>query len=147
MDAIDRVLLNQLQDGLAICAEPYAELAQSLGITQQQIVDRLQAMLADKRLSRFGPMYRAENMGGAVTLAAMSVAQRDFEQVALIVNGYDEVAHNYARDHEFNMWFVVAAETEAEVQRVLRAIEADSGYRVYNMPKEEEYYIGLRFAL
>lgn len=136
-----------MQEGLPVCTEPYAELAQQLDISQQQVVARVQAMLDDKRLSRFGPMYRADSMGAAVTLAAMSVATADFEYVAHIVNGFDEVAHNYARAHEFNMWFVVAAESDAQIGQVLHAIEARSGYRVYDMPKEEEYFIGLRFAL
>lgn len=147
MDSIDRALLNAMQEGLPVCAEPYADLAQQLNISQQQIVDRVQAMLEDKRLSRFGPMYRADSMGGVVTLAAMSVATADFEYVAHIVNAFDEVAHNYARAHEFNMWFVVAAESDTQIEQVLRTIEARSGYRVYDMPKEEEYFIGLRFAL
>jgi hypothetical protein len=65
--------------------------------------------------------------------------------VAEIVNGFPEVAHNYAREHEFNMWFVLATETPARINEVIGEIEKATGYTVYNMPKLEEFFVGLRF--
>ena len=83
-------------------------------------------------------------MGGAVTLAAMSVPDERFEEVAGIVNGFPEVAHNYARDHRLNMWFVVATENAPRIAAVLADIEAAAGIAVLNMPKLEEYFLELR---
>ena len=69
-----------------------------------------------------------------------------FDAVADIVNGFAEVAHNYARDHALNMWFVVATDRHERVAEVLAEIESGTGLRVYDMPKIEEFFIGLRFA-
>jgi hypothetical protein len=90
-------------------------------------------------------MYHAERLGGALTLAAMKIPPQDFERVAGIVNGFPEVAHNYAREHEFNMWFVLATETPQRIDEVIGEIEKATGYTVYNMPKLEEFFVGLRF--
>jgi hypothetical protein len=92
-------------------------------------------------------MYHAERMGGALTLAAMQVPAADFERVAALVNAHPEVAHNYAREHAFNMWFVLATETPARVDAVIADIERETGHRVYNMPKLEEFFVGLRFTV
>jgi hypothetical protein len=92
-------------------------------------------------------MYHAERLGGALTLAAMQVPVRDFERVTGIVNGFPEVAHNYAREHGFNMWFVLATEAPERIGEVISEIERISGYRVYNLPKLEEFYVGLRFTV
>jgi len=88
-----------------------------------------------------------QQLGGGLTLAAMRVPQADFEDVAETVNAFPEVAHNYARDHELNMWFVLATEHEERIDQVIHDIEAQTGLRVYNMPKQAEYYVGLRFEV
>ena len=145
MDALDRAIINSLQGGFPVSERPYAEVAQRLATTEEELIRRIDALLDDGTLTRFGPLYHAERLGGGLTLAAIRVAQADFERVTGIVNGFPEVAHNYARDHEFNMWFVLATETPERITQVIEAIEQASGYRVYNMPKIEEYFVGLRF--
>ncbi|HEY9053118.1 MAG TPA: Lrp/AsnC family transcriptional regulator, partial [Gammaproteobacteria bacterium] len=89
----------------------------------------------------------AEKMGGGLTLAAIKVPEDRYDEVTNIVNSFDEVAHNYARDHVLNMWFVVATEKPEQVLSVINNIEQQTGLRVYNMPKQEEYFLGLKFEV
>ena len=145
MDATDRKIVNALQGGFPISERPYAETATKLGIGEDDLIRRLDTLLSDGTLTRFGPMYHAERLGGALTLAAMRIPPQDFERVAERVNRFPEVAHNYARTHDFNMWFVLATETPERITEVIGEIERATGYRVYNMPKLEEFYVGLRF--
>ena len=147
MDDIDRRIINRLQGGFPICEHPYREAARELGIGEEELIERLKRMLEDRRLSRFGPMYHAEKLGGGLSLCAMAVPEEKFDTVAEQVNAFPEVAHNYARDHQLNMWFVLATETPERIGEVLEEIERVTGYRVYNMPKLEEFYVGLRFEL
>lgn len=147
MDEVDRAIINNLQGGFPIQAEPYAAVAAELGITETELMARLEVLLAQKTLTRFGPLYHAERLGGALTLAAMAISEEDFERVAEQVNAFPEVAHNYARDHTLNMWFVLATETVEEIQSVIQRIEQATGYPVYNMPKQEEFFVGLQFSV
>ena len=147
MDAVDRAAVNQLQGGFPVCERPYAEAATKLGLTEDDLLQRLDVLLENGTLTRFGPMYHAERLGGALSLAAMKIPPQDFERVTAIVNSFPEVAHNYAREHEFNMWFVLATEAPERIGEVISEIERMSGYRVYNMPKREEFYVGLRFTV
>ena len=145
MDAVDRAIVNQLQGGFPVCEWPYAEAATKLGLTEDELMQRLDILLENGTLTRFGPMYHAERLGGALTLAAMKISAADFERVAEIVNRFPEVAHNYAREHAFNMWFVLATEAPERIEAVIGEIKKATGYRVYNMPKLEEFFVGLRF--
>jgi DNA-binding Lrp family transcriptional regulator len=147
VDAIDRAIINALQDGFPVCARPYAAAAEQLGIAEDELLKRLAILRDQKTITRFGPLFHAERLGGALSLVAMRIPPEDFERVAAQVNAHAAVAHNYERAHEFNMWFVLATETEQQLQDTLRAIEAETGYLVYNMPKLEEYYLNLRFAV
>lgn len=145
MDELDRVIVNTLQGGFPVSERPYAEVAQGLGIAEDELISRIGRLREGGVLSRFGPMYHAERLGGALSLAAMKIPEEDFERVAAIVNAMPEVAHNYARNHAFSMWFVLATETPRQQDEAIARIELATGYRVYNMPKIKEYFIGLRF--
>ncbi len=144
MDALDRRIVNTLQGGLPVAERPYAEAAEKFGISEGELIERLQRLLDERTLSRFGPLYDAQRMGGAVTLAAMAVPEERFDEVADIVNGFAEVAHNYARDHALNMWFVVAAAERERIGEVLAEIEQATGLVVLDLPKQEEFFLDLR---
>lgn len=146
MDELDRAIVNFLQDGFPVCDHPFAEVAAQLHSTEQEIISRVGLLLECGILSRFGPMYHAERMGGSLSLAAMKIPPCDFERIAGIVNAMPEVAHNYARDHALSMWFVLATETHREHTAALEKIEQQTGYPVYDMPKIREYFIGLRLC-
>jgi DNA-binding Lrp family transcriptional regulator len=145
MDALDRRLINELQGGFPVCEYPFREVAQHLDSTESELITRLGCMLEDGLLTRFGPMFHAEHLGGAVSLCAMRVPPERFEAVAAQVNAFPEVAHNYQRDHEVNMWFVLATETPQALEATLKRIEAETGLEVFNLPKLEEFYVGLHF--
>ena len=146
MDAIDRRLINALQGGFPICGRPYADVAERLGLDEDDVILRLERLLEGGVLSRFGPMYDAERLGGGLTLAAMAVPEARFDEVAAIVGGFPEVAHNYQRTHALNMWFVVATERPERIAEVLREIEAATGLPVLDLPKVEEYFLELRLS-
>jgi DNA-binding Lrp family transcriptional regulator len=144
MDTLDRAIINELQGGFPLSERPYADAAARLGTSEDELLRRIDTLLAGGMLSRFGPMYHAERLGGALTLAAMQVPEADFERVAALVNAHPEVAHNYARDHAFNMWFVLATEIPGRIDAVIAEIEHETGLKVCNLPKLEEFYVGLR---
>lgn len=147
LDALDRRIINRLQDGFPISESPYADVAEELATDELTLLSRIDALLEQGVLSRFGPMYHAEVLGGGLTLAAMCIAPDDYARVIEQVNAFPEVAHNYERDHELNMWFVLATETPDRIAMVIREIERVTGYPVYNMPKKEEFFVGLKFKV
>jgi DNA-binding Lrp family transcriptional regulator len=144
MDELDRLLVNRLQAGIPVTERPFASIAGELGVPEAEVCGRLQRLLDEGVLSRFGPMIDAAALGGSFTLAAMSVPPHDFERVAALVNARTEVAHNYRREHAYNMWFVVATERAESIRAVLAEIEREAGYRVLDLPKRREYFVGLR---
>lgn len=143
MDSTDRDIINTLQYGFPLSDHPYQEAADSLGISEKDLITRLESLLESGMLTRFGPLFNAENMGGALSLCAMKIPETAFEAVTEQVNALPEVAHNYRRDHEMNMWFVLAIKSLDEKHKVLQQIEQQTGYKVYDMPKEKEYFVGL----
>lgn len=147
MDDLDTSIINSLQGGFPLSHAPYAEVAAQLGINEATLLTRLQALLNTKVLTRFGPMYQVERMGGAFVLAAMQVPEDRFEEVTNQVNAFAEVAHNYRREHRLNMWFVLATSTPEGIGATVKAIEAATGLPVYPFPKEKEFFVEMKLQV
>jgi DNA-binding Lrp family transcriptional regulator len=144
LDATDRALINALQGGFPLCDEPYRAVGESLGLGEDEVLERLRGLLDRKVLTRFGPMYQVERIGGAFVLAAFKVPEAEYERIAERVNALPEVAHNYRREHVLNMWFVLATETREGIPAAIARIEAVTGLPVFAFPKEREYFVEMK---
>ena len=143
MDELSRQIINHYQGNFPLRHRPFAVIANRFEASEKQVIDCIQHLLDSKILTRFGPLFNADRMGGGLSLAAMSVAKADIGKIATQVNSLPEVAHNYQRDHELNMWFVLATETPRGIQKAIKKIEGITGLRVFNFPKLHEFYVGL----
>ena len=144
LDELDRRIINALQGGFPIADEPYREVAETLGTTEAELLARLERLLASKVLTRFGPMFQIERLGGRFVLAALAVPEDRFAEVTERVNALPEVAHNYRREHRLNMWFVLATETPDGIADATRRIEAATGLTVFAFPKLREFFVDMR---
>jgi len=144
LDEVDKRLINALQGGFPLVAEPYRQVADAVGMSEAELLRRLDSLLERRILTRFGPMFQIERAGGAFVLAALRVPEADFERVAAQVNAFPEVAHNYRREHDLNMWFVLATATPQGIAETIAAIEAATGLPVFAFPKEREYFVEMK---
>ena len=108
----DARLVDHLHGGFPLVDRPFAAVGATLGLSEDEVIERLRRLLAQGVLTRFGPLFQIERAGGRFVLAAIAVPEARFADVAALVNGWPEVAHNYRREHALNMWFVVATETQ-----------------------------------
>lgn len=146
MDSLDRRIVDALQSGIPVCERPFQGVAVALDLPEGELLKRVSRLIDAGVLTRFGPMYDAEALGGAFTLAAMSVPEEEFERVAALVNAHPEVAHNYRREHALNMWFVIACERPGDIAEVIGEIERETGRAVLDLPRLDEYFVGLHLT-
>ncbi|QLG27729.1 Lrp/AsnC family transcriptional regulator [Halorarum halophilum] len=153
LSTLDRAVVNAFQGGFPVVERPWEPAAAALrdrgvDVTGPELLAAVQDLDERGVLSRFGALVNAEEIGGTATLVAMHAPPERFDEVAEIVNGYREVAHNYERKHpHLNMWFVLSVAEESRVEEVLADIEADTGQETYNLPKIREFHVGAKFLL
>ncbi|MEW6132258.1 MAG: AsnC family transcriptional regulator [Pseudomonadota bacterium] len=147
LDAIDRAIINRLQGGFPVCERPYAEAAASLGMSEDDLIARIGNLVEAGVLSRFGPLFNADRLGGSAVLAAMAVPEEQYEAVTEIVNAQREIAHNYRREHALNMWFVGSADRAESVEAAFQRIEQLTGHPVYRFSKEREFFVELKLTV
>lgn len=147
LNDLDRQIINRWQGEVPLVTRPYAVMAQDLGVTEEALLERLGYLLEQRILTRFGPLYNIEKLGGSFCLAAMAVPEERFVEVTELVNAHAEVAHNYRREHALNMWFVLATEAPAQINEVADVIERETGLTVYRFPKQHEFFVELKLAV
>jgi len=139
-------LLNEYQHNFPVTSTPYADIAERLGVNEQTILDLLKELDKTNVLSRVGPVFRP-NRVGVSTLAAMAVPEHKLEKVADIISSYSAVNHNYEREHHFNLWFVVTAENQDQLDNTLKDMQLKTDIRIMSLPMEKDYHIDLGFPL
>lgn len=147
LNPLETSIVNQLQGGFPLDSNPFASAAAVLGCSERALLQGLDGLLQRQVLTRFGPLYQIERMGGCFVLAALAVPPARFDEVAAAVNSLPAVAHNYQRSHKLNMWFVLAAASQAGISAACSAIELLTGLTVHAFPKQREYFVGMRFTV
>ncbi len=143
---LEKRLLNEYQKGFPLTRTPYAEIAQQLGTSEALVLEVLNKLKDQGYISRVGPVFKPRKVGVS-TLAAMSVPDDRLHQIASIISSYPEVNHNYEREHQFNLWFVVTARDEAHLREVLQDMEMRTGLPIMDLPLEQQFHIDLGFPL
>ncbi len=146
LSTLEKRLLNEYQKGFPLTPTPYADMARELGASEALVLEIIRRLRDKGYISRVGPVFKPRKVG-ASTLAAMAVPAEQLRQVAAIISSYEEVNHNYEREHHFNLWFVVTARDEAHLREVLEEMEARTGHPVMDLPLEEQFHIDLGFPL
>ncbi len=140
----DCMLINALHSDFPLSASPFDDLGEQLGYSADELMDGVKCLLERGVITRFGPLFNIEHLGGQFSLCALKVPEQQLDAVTELVNAYSQVAHNYQREHEWNMWFVLATQSSDELNAIYREIVLLSGCPGLNLPKEKEFYVGLR---
>lgn len=139
-------LLDACQRDLPLEARPFAAIAARLGVDEEDVLDLLRRLSEAGVVSRVGAVV-APHRAGWSTLAAMQVPPEILPMIADFVSSFEEVNHNYEREHRLNLWFVVTAASAWRVEQVLREIEYRTGIPVIDLPLVEAFRLDLGFPL
>ena len=142
----DRRLLNEFQHHFPLTPRPYQTLAERLESSEAEVIAQIDRLKKAGLISRVGAVIQPHTVGYS-TLAAMAVPKAAVEETVEIINRIPQVNHNYERENEMNLWFVVTAENEAHLEQILSKLESDSGYAVHSFPMERDFHIDLGFNL
>lgn len=145
LDAVDAELIDGFQSGVPVERRPFRAVGAALGVSETGALERVERLRERGVFRRFGAVLNPPAIGSS-TLAAVKAPEERFEEIATAINGYQQVNHNYRRDHEWNMWFVVTAGTRETRDHILGEIEHLAG-SVLNLPMLTDYYIDLEFPV
>lgn len=147
MDALDRAILNEIQSHFPIVSRPYAEVGERLGVSEAEVLRRVQALVEAGVIRRIGANFTSRRLGYTSTLCAAHVPPAELERFVEVVNRYPGVTHNYLRRHHYNVWFTLIAASKARLEEILTEISRESRVEVLNLPALEVFKIRVDFPV
>tara|TARA_R110002111_G_scaffold38949_2_gene73887 strand:- start:2232 stop:2696 length:465 start_codon:yes stop_codon:yes gene_type:complete len=146
LDHTDQQLINHFQRHLPVCERPYLEMSRQLGISEQEVIERLQSLQSRDVVGRVGPVFE-HSQAGASLLAAVAAPEEQMDLVAARINRAPGVNHNYAREHTYNLWFVITAPDHELLEEHLDELERELKLPMLRLPMVEGYHIDLGFDI
>jgi len=148
LDDLDREILNRIQVEVPLVAKPFKALGDDFGISEHEMISRVQRMWNEGVVRRLGPIvdYHAWNMSGV--LVAAKVNEDNIEKAKEVVVEYPEITHAYLRDHDWNLWFTVIAENDEAMDAVIGRVAERAGLtEVKKLPQEKSFKLGVKFEV
>ncbi|MBS4025617.1 MAG: AsnC family transcriptional regulator [Clostridia bacterium] len=148
MDNIDKQLLNIIQRGFPICSQPYQQLADELGTSEEEIIEKIAKLKEEGIIRRLGGIFDSKKLGYKSTLCAIKVPQEKIQEVKEVINSYKGVTHNYLREHNYNMWFTLIVPGAEAIDDVLAEMRRETGIDdIINLPAVNFFKINVNFDL
>ncbi|UCG05540.1 MAG: AsnC family transcriptional regulator [Desulfobacterales bacterium] len=146
LDDTDKAILNRIQSDFPITSRPYLAVADELGITEDEVLERISRLKKEGIIRRIGGNFVPDKLGYVSTLCAAKVSEEKIEQFADVVNRYPGVTHNYRRDNSFNIWFTFIAPSMQEIEQNLKEISEQTGIsEILNLPATRVFKIRAQF--
>jgi len=148
MDDTDKAILNRIQSDFPIASRPFQAIGRELGLSEDQVIERVQALKETGIIRRIGANFVPGKVGFVSTLCAAQVPAEKIEHFAQVVNRYPGVTHNYQRDNDFNVWFTFIARSREEIAQSLAQIAQETGVEtILNLPATKVFKIRAQFEL
>ena len=146
LDDIDKAIVNRIQSEFPITSRPYLAVANELGLTEKQVLDRVARLKKTGIIRRIGGNFVPGKLGFVSTLCAARVSADRIEYFAEVVNRYPGVTHNYQRDNKYNVWFTFISPSMDEIEANLKKIAEETGVSdILNLPATKVFKINAQF--
>ena len=127
MDETDKKLITLIQADFPIVERPYAVIGERLGIGEDEVISRIEAIMASGEIRRLGASFDSRRLEYSSTLCAVHVPPEKVDVAVAAINAYHNVTHNYERNHYYNVWFTLIAPDHDRIEEILREIETSAG--------------------
>ncbi|MDX6667620.1 MAG: siroheme decarboxylase, partial [Solirubrobacteraceae bacterium] len=115
LDEMDKRLLNLLQGSFPLEPRPFARVGEAAGISEDEVMSRTQRLLDERIIRQVTPIFDTRALGYGSMLVAAKVDPDNPHRAAQVINAHPGVSHNYLRNHEFNLWFTIAVESDSRL--------------------------------
>jgi DNA-binding Lrp family transcriptional regulator len=147
-DPIDRKIMNQVQSGFPLVAEPYKAIAESVGTTEQDVIDRIGVLRQKNVVRQIGAIFDTRKLKYQSMLVAMKFEEDKLDDAARFLNRHPGISHNYERDGFFNLWFTIAVPPDRSLEGEIEDLARLTGALTTRLlPTIRFFKIGVNFNM
>jgi DNA-binding Lrp family transcriptional regulator len=138
MDETQAKTITAIQSGIPISAEPFREVAEKLGVSEDALLDQLRTWKNDGTIRRFGAILRHTEAGFSVNaMGVWNVPAERIEDFARAATSSDAVSHCYQRPgfdrFPYNLYTMIHGRSRDECAETARRISEQTGITEYEL--------------
>ena len=145
LSRLQKQLCNVLQEGLPICARPFADIARLLDSDEDEVLDEIGRLKKIGVIRRICAQINYHALGRVSTLVTAHVEDEDFAVVTEAINALEGVSHNYRREHFYNVWFTLQAASAEQLEAEISKLSSRFGIDFHSLPVERMFKLNVRF--
>ena len=136
VDELDKKIIGLIQGDLPLDPRPFAVMAEGIGITEDEFVERVRSLKKRGIIRRFGAtLYHQEAGFSANAMVAWLVPDDRIDEVGRAMAEFREVTHCYQRrpreDWKYNLYTMIHGDNEDECYRIAQGISQKTGIDEY----------------
>jgi DNA-binding Lrp family transcriptional regulator len=145
LNKFQKQLCNVLQEPLPICAGPFEAIAEKLATDESTVISETEKLKSLGLIRRFSASVNYRALGKAATLVTAHVPEKDLVIITTVINALPGVSHNYLRDHHYNLWFTLQADTDKQLQTLLTNLSKRLDTQFHPLPAIRLFKLNVRF--
>lgn len=142
--SLEKKIIRILQKEIPVDKEPYKIIAEELGLTEEELLEKINKLHNEGILKRVGAVLRHEEAGiKGNALVVWKVPEEKVENVGNIMSSLQEISHCYERftceNWRYNMFTMIHGKTREQCDKVIKQVADNTGiydYRVLYSIKE-----------
>lgn len=143
----DKKLLHRLQTDFPLNSQPFATIAQSLNLSEKEVLNKIKAWQASGLIRYIGPSFSAAKLGFCSTLCTAEVPNEKLDLFVSIINKWPAVTHNYQRDNKKNIWFTLIEPSTDNLFKSIEKIEKTTGITILSLPAQKMFKLKVDLEL
>lgn len=138
IDEQDRRIIGLIQGDLPVEARPFAAMAERIGISEEEFIDRVRALRQRGIIRRFGATLRHQEAGfRSNAMVAWIVPEERVKEVGPLLAGFRQVTHCYqrvpARDWPYSLYTMIHGASRKECRRIAEEMSEAAGVKTYSL--------------
>ncbi len=134
----EALVLNRIQKGIPCSREPYRVMGEELGLSEDEVLNTVKSLRQKKVIRNISGIFNGQKLGYYLSLVAFQVPVDRADKAGEIISSHPGVSHNYIRNHQYNIWFTLAEESEADFQKTVSSLAVKSGAEDYLVLRNEK---------
>lgn len=141
---LENKVLNRVQRDFPLVTDPFSAMALEIDVGDDEFLTAARSLKERGIIRNISGIFNVDRLGFVSVLVAFQIGDDNIDNAARIINNHPGVSHNYLREHRFNMWFSLAAESVEKLERAVRYLSIKTNAADYLLLKNERTFkIGL----
>ena len=144
---LQKQLCTRLQQGLPVCERPFDKIADYLGENVEYVLEQISQLKSEGIIRRFRAIINHRALGKSGTLFTAHVPEEKLHEVTESINSLPGVSHNYLREHFYNLWFTLQAQSNTEIEKILTELRELFAIEFHSLPVVRTFKLNVRFDI